>query len=87
MDMVQGGDHNCIFGQFIAPRQNQVDLSSASGLERRVVSTLSFFDVLVKKIQTFGDLGSHLGIFIDSVVDELLEQLLLHTWVGDEAVD
>ena len=76
-----------IFGQFVAPRQNQVDLRSASRLERWIVSTLSLLDILVKKSQTVRDFGCHLGIFVNTVVNQLLKQSILHVGVGDETVD
>ena len=87
MNMVQSRYHNCIFGQFVAPRQNQVDLRSASRLERWIVSTLSLLDILVKKSQTVRDFGCHLGIFVNTVVNQLLKQSILHVGVGDETVD
>ena len=50
------------------------------------MSSLGFLDILAEEWQFFGDICGDLCIFVDVVVNELLEQSLLHAWVVDEAV-
>lgn len=86
MNMVQGRYHDCVFGQFVSARQNQVNLRSASGLERWIVSALSLLNIFVKKPQTISNFSSYLSILVNTVVNQLLKQSILHVGVGDEAV-
>ena len=51
------------------------------------MTSLSLLDVLVKELQFVREVGSHFSILIEAVVNQLLEQSLLHTLVLTEAVD
>lgn len=87
VDVVEGRDDNGVLGQSVAAGQDHVDLGGTAGLVRGVVLALGLLDELVKEGQLGDKVGVHDGVVSEVVVDELLQQALLVTGVGDQAVD
>jgi len=87
VDVVQGWDDDCALGDFVATREDQVELGSAAGLEGGVVAALGLLDVFVEEGEAVGDVCCYGGGVIDVVVDEFLEETLLHAGVCAEAVN
>lgn len=80
---MQRGNYDSVAGEFVPPRQDHVDFGGAGGLEGRVVVALGFFDVVVEEGEFVGEVGGELGGVGDVVVDEFLEETVLHAGVGD----
>lgn len=87
VNMVKGRNDNCIFGQLITSWKDKITLGSTSWLEGRVVAALGLFNVLVEEVQLVCELGSYLCVLIKPMVDQLLEESVLHSFVGAKAVD
>lgn len=49
VDVMQGRDNDCVSMQFVAAREDHVDLGRACRLEGRVVSPLRFLDEFVEE--------------------------------------
>lgn len=87
VQMVQGADNDGFFRQLVAAGEDHVDSGGAARLVGRVVAALCLLDQLVHEGETISELGSDLRVLVDVIVDELLEQTLLDSRVGDDAVD
>lgn len=87
MDMVKRRNDNRVFRDFVTARKNQVGLGRSAGLEGWVVLALCFFDEFVLEDEFVCDFGRELGVFCDSIIDQFLEESLLHSRVCDETVD
>jgi len=87
VDVVQGYDYDGALWDLVAAGQDEVELGGAAGLEGGVVPALGLLDVFVEEGEAVNDVCCDLGVFVNLVVDELLEKTLLHAWVCAEAVD
>lgn len=85
--MVKRRDNDGVFRDFVTARKNQVGLCGSTGLEGRVVFTLCFLDEFVLEDEFVGDFCCEFGVFCDAVIDQFLEESLLHAGVCDESVD
>lgn len=87
VDVMQGGDDDCVLGDFVSAWQDQVELCGAAGLEGGVVPALRFLDVFVQEGELIGKVGGDFRGIVEAVVDQFLQQTVLHAGVGDQAVD
>lgn len=86
MDVVKGRDDNGIGWQFVAAGEDHGDLGCAGGLIRGIVSALGFLDKFVEEGEAFGEIGSDGSVCRNVVVDEFLEESLLHAGVIDHGI-
>jgi hypothetical protein len=82
VNVVDRRDNDRIFRNLVSAWQDEVCLCCASRLERGVVSALRLLDVLIEERELLRDICGELCVLVDAVVDKLLQQAFLHSWVG-----
>jgi len=83
VDMMHRGDDHRPLGDFIPTREDDIAEGGAAGLKGGIVTPLGFLDVMVQEGEVVGVVGGDLGGVVEVVVDELLEETVLHAGVGD----
>ena len=87
VDVVQGRNDDRVGGDLVTAGQDHGDLGSPGGLVGGVVAALSLLDEFVQEGEFVGDVGGDLGVGVDIVVDQFLQESVLHALVVDEGVD
>lgn len=83
LDGVERGDEDFVCGQAVATWDDDFLFCGAAGLVGRVVDALCLFDELIEVGERLDELGVPVGLAVDIMVDEFLQEAVLLAGVRD----